>query len=217
MKKVLTMSKITDADGMYFIEGRPNVAAWNAMTKSMDRNNTFCPGITRVIFNLKTTEEHAKRDSDGKLVIDPATNKPVREVVKLDRPILATTVYFNDETKVTVVNSEHDRVGIDEHGNADVASKEAGIVYAIAKRLIGCPDKNGTIDGDGFGRRLRDLVDGAYDCQIEAKKNKELKAKNKAEYAAKLNSAKPKAKKYSIRCTLDRINAVLDKYENKQM
>lgn len=176
---------------------------WDSFIKSMVNNNTFCPGIKRVIFNLKTTETRPVLDTAGKPVTDEK-GRVKRQVVDVT-PELATVVYFMDGTKCTVVNSDKDVVTTEEKevfywdlkadGSetqvktgrkvkvASEAAKEAGVVYAIVKRIfgnVGRVDKQGKlhedeIDGNGFGRKLRDIVETAEDTQYEVAFNDEMK------------------------------------------
>lgn len=176
---------------------------WEEFINGMVKNNVFCPGIRRVIFNLKTTETRPVLDADGKPVTDEK-GRVKRQVVDVT-PELATVVYFKDGTKCTVVNSDKDVVTTEakevtyfdfkpdgtetkvKTGRtvkvASEAAKEAGVVYAIVKRIfgeIGRVDKQGKlheneIDGNGFGRKLRDIVETAEDTQYEAVFNDEMK------------------------------------------
>ena len=187
----------------------------------LKENNCTMPDVERVIFNLKTKETKAKRDTDGKLVIDEKTGKPIRETLTLENPVLATTVYFVDETKISVKNSVHDHVDIEQKTLEDgtvvtVASKEAkerGIVYAIIKRMNSIPDADGHMVDSGLGRKLTELVDGAYDTELEAANNKIAKAKSKAAHDKKIGTGH-KRQKYSIKETLAKFNEVLDKVNN---
>lgn len=176
-------------------------------------NNCYIPVISRVIYNVgkkayPRLDKNGKRlkDKDGKVIM----SEPV--------DILATIVYFEDNTKVSVVNSVLDGVKFEDVKLSDgstvktasEASKEMGLVYAIVKRLTSSPDENGEFKNSGFGRKLRDEVAMAYDSVIERAELKIARAKSKAEHEAKLNTAKPK-QKYSIKDTLARINELLDK------
>lgn len=176
-------------------------------------NNCYIPAISRVIYNVgkkayPSLDKNGKRlkDKDGKVIM----SEPV--------DILATIVYFEDNTKVSVVNSVLDGVKFEDVKLSDgstvktasEASKEMGLVYAIVKRLTSSPDENGEFKNSGFGRKLRDEVAMAYDSVIERAELKIARAKSKAEHEAKLNTAKPK-QKYSIKDTLARINELLDK------
>lgn len=187
------------ADG--FLTRTSDSDKWDAFVQSMVRNNTFCPNIKRIIFNLKTTETRPVLDAAGKPITDEK-GRVQRQVVEVT-PELATAVYFVDGTKCTVVNSDKDLVTMEEkevtYGDCDKsgkefivktgrkvkvateAAKEAGVVYAIVKRIFGKIDDDpksrtyGQIKGDGFGRKLHDLVDGAFDTQYEAAFNDEMK------------------------------------------
>lgn len=188
------------ADGFLLRTEDPD--KWDSFVNSMVANNTFCPGIKRVIFNLKTTETRPVLDLAGKPVTDDK-GRVKRQVVDVT-PELATIVYFNDGTKCSVVNSDKDVVMTEEKEvtyfvtdasgketevktgrTVKVASetaKEAGVVYAIVKRIfgkIGRIDKQGKlhkdeIDGNGFGRKLRDIVETAEDNQYEVAFNDEM-------------------------------------------
>lgn len=186
-----------------FLTRTSDSGKWDSFVKSMVNNNTFCPEIKRVIFNLKTTETRPVLDEAGKPVTDEK-GRVKRQVVAVT-PELATVVYFMDGTKCTVVNSDKDVVTTEEKevfywdfkpdGSetkvmtgrkvqvASEAAKEAGVVYAIVKRIfgkVGKTDKQGKlhedeIDGNGFGRKLRDIIADAEDNQYEAAFNDELK------------------------------------------
>lgn len=193
-----TVIKIT-ADGC--VTRTSDSDKWDSFVKSMVRNNTFCPNIKRIIFNLKTTETRPVLDAAGKPITDEK-GRVQRQTVDVT-PELATAVYFVDGTKCTVVNSDKDLVTTEEKevtyvvcdksgkesnvktGHkvkvATEAAKEAGVVYAIVKRIFGKIDNDpksrtyGQVKGDGFGRKLHDLVDGAFDTQYEAAFNDEMK------------------------------------------
>lgn len=102
---------------------------------------------------------------------DPVDDEPARippakiPFPKISRVIFnnpATKVYFNDGTSVLVKASKDDKF-----------SKEAGIAYAIVKRLMGIPGKNGVVDSNGYMEELKRIVDGAFDQEAtEAKKAK---------------------------------------------
>lgn len=196
---------------------------WYSLCRSVAKNNTFCPNIKRVIFNLKTTETRPVLDADGKPVTDEK-GRVKRQIVEVT-PELATAVYFADGTKCTVVNSDNDLVtteekevtyvDCDKSGKkstvktgrkvkvATEAAKEAGVVYAIVKRIfgkIGRVDKQGKlheneIDGNGFGRKLRDIIEHAEDTQydtayIDEMMKLHVKEHNEREAAAKARKAK---------------------------
>ena len=182
--------------------------------KELEQNNTAFPDIKRIIYNIgkksyRKLDENGKslRDADGKLVM----SEPV--------DVLATVVYFCDDTKISVINSAADGVKFVDHVLSDGStvktaareSKEMGLVYAIVKRLMTKYDADGKPLNSATGRILNDYIALSYDSQVENAEVKIAKAKSKAEHVAKLNSAKPKKKRYSIAETLERINDMLDK------
>lgn len=194
---------------------------WEQFIHMVATNNTFCPSIKRVIFNLKTAETRPVLDADGKPVTDEK-GRVQRTTVDVT-PSLATAVYFADGTKCTVVNSDKDvvtteekevtYVDCDKSGKestiktgrkvkvATEAAKEAGVVYAIVKRIFGKIDTDsksrtyGQIKGDGFGRKLHDLVDGAFDTQYEAAFNDEMKKLSAKEHKEREAAAKERRAK----------------------
>ena len=105
------------------------------VVESIARNNTFVPGIKKVMFSTNT---------------------------KGDSPVLTTVVYFADGTKSVVKNCDKDIVNVVEQEiklsdgstttvkTASIESKEIGLAYAIMKRVICCYDENGTIHNAGF-------------------------------------------------------------------
>lgn len=161
---------------------------FNAAIKSIDRNNTFVPAISRVIYNLKV----AKNDEE--------------------KNVLATIVFFKDGTKVAVTNSDNDGIEIvtDEKTGvktASMASKERALTYAICKKLFGKPDEKGKVQGDGFGRKLRDLVEGAWDQKVEEKKTALAKAASKAKHEENMKRAAAKPKRLSLAEAMDKLTA----------
>lgn len=182
--------------------------------KELAQNNTAFPDITRIIYNIGK-KSYRKLDENGKSIRDEKGKLVMSEPVD----VLATVVYFADETKISVVNSASDGVKFEDHtlsnGStikvASRESKEMGLVYAIVKRLLTKYDENGKPLDSATGRILNDHVKGSYDCVIERAELKIARAKSKAEHEAKLNTAKPKKKRYSIAETLARINEMLDK------
>ena len=188
-----------------------NGTAMNAIEELNERGSAV-PNIKNVIFNMIAQKERAERDKDGNLVIDPATGKPVRKVVA-NYPILATTVYFVDGSKVTVTNSEKDRV-VDANGNVTKEARERGVVYAIVKRILGkwAPNKKTgklEIQTEGFGRFLDEVLANAYDQQkAEAERKAAKEAARKAhlerEEAAKAN---PRPRRPSLAATVEQLAA----------
>ena len=188
-------------------------SAWCAMVKSIEKNGTFVPGIKRVLFNIGN-KKYMVRDADGKTVKDE--NGKVKTET---RKVLTTVIFFDDGTKCTVTNSEHDGVQFEKNKDGiDVASrcsKECGVVYCILKRCCADIDANGNALGNGFGRKLNDIVDAAYDSQVENAKRKAAKAAAKAKYEATKGTAKPKRQRESLAKTIDRLTDILDALQDK--
>ena len=188
-------------------------SAWCYMVKSIEKNGTFVPGIKRVLFNIGN-KKYMVRDADGKTVKDE--NGKVKTET---RKVLTTVIFFDDGTKCTVTNSEHDGVQFEKNKDgievASRCSKECGVVYCILKRCLADIDANGNALGNGFGRKLNDMVDAAYDSQVEAAKRKAAKAEAKAKYEATKGTAKPKRQRESLAKTIDRLTDILEALEAK--
>ena len=184
---------------------------------SINFNGTYMPCIDRVIYNIGK-KSYPKLDEEGKRVKDPVTKKIV---MNAPVDVLTTIVYFEDKSKIVVTNSQFDGVKFEDVTLSDgstvkiatESSKEMGLVYAIAKRLASSYDERGNMVSNGFGRRLREEVTMAHDSVLEEAKLKIERAKSKAEHEAKMNTGKPKKKRYSIAETLERMNNVLSKFE----
>ena len=188
-------------------------SAWCYMVKSIEKNGTFVPGIKRVLFNTGN-KKYMVRDADGKTVKDE--NGKVKTEI---RKVLTTVIFFDDGTKCTVTNSEHDGVQFEKNEDgievASRCSKECGIVYCILKRCCADIDATGTALGTGFGRRLNDIVDAAYDSKVEEAKRKAAKAAAKAKYEAIKGTAKPKRQRESLAKTIDRLTDILEALQDK--
>jgi len=161
--------------------------------KSLIFNNAFLPGIDHVVFNTKV---------DG------------------DKSTLATVVYFKDGTKVTVKNSETDKIGLVEEevssidGNtvkvttASRESREIGLLYALLKRAVCGYDDDGRVEGAGFASFLKKTLKGAYRQDVEA-------ALAKADKTARKNAQKcvphvEKPRKTSLRETVQNLSKAID-------
>ena len=194
--------------------------------EDLNRSGTAFPDIENIIFNESTSKTRAKRDADGNLVIDPQTDKPIRETVPVN-PTLATTIYFADGSKVTVTNSKNDTV-LGPDGKFTEEAYERGVIYAIVKRLFGEYVKGP--DGielkcEGFGRKLKELVGAAYNVQkaeAERKAAKEAarKAHEEREAAAKDNPRRPRkslgATVADLAETVAKLTAVVEAIQAKQ-
>lgn len=203
-----------------------DIKLWNRAMVDIAKNNTWCPDIVRIIFNV------GERKVNGGV-----------------QPTLATTVFFSDNTKVTCLNSEHDKITLveDPKTGAMTASdvdKERGIIYCTVKKLISSVepkvkkdkagkdvlDENGNpvyeydefgnlayeMKTEGFGRILRELVASGWDQRIEDKKIADRKAAAKARAKELANlPAKPKRQNASLYETVNRLADVVEKLEAK--
>lgn len=192
----------------------------SAIQELLDNNCTM-PNIRRVIFNLKTTETKTVKDADGNLVMEDTGRKDKnnnsifrakRETLAC-KPVLATTVEFIDNTKTTVKNSLNDKVELEnltlsDGSNIQVATeaaKEAGVVYAVLKRLIGKVDEKGTVEGNGFGRILHDIVKSGQDERVMEANAKIQKAAAKKQHEELQQKAKSKQKNPSLLETANKL------------
>lgn len=210
------------------------------MAKHIERNNTYIPKITNIIFNLKTEDIRPVIDVTGKKVLEEYKNKDgksitrvKRETVKLENPTLTTIVYFADGSKCVVVNSAKDKLTLVERVinqdeidlakklgkeevkpitilDADDASKENGIVYAIFKRIYGIPSpetktegnrriSEGTVSNSGTSQTIRDMVNRSFDTNYEAAvKKTQTRVNIMLAEQAKKEAAEAKAKVEAI-------------------
>lgn len=109
------------------------------------------------------------------------------------RFVLTTIVKFNDGSKSVVRNSELDpikEVKKTAHGfpYATEEAKEIGLIYAIIKYVISNKRKDdGTVEGDGYVRKLSNLIKSARDDSFIAEEkmsDKEARAKKHQERIA---------------------------------
>lgn len=196
MTKILSYNAATDCVSVH-----NNLALVRSMFASLDTNNAFMPSIKRIIYNIGK-KAYPKRDENGHKIMDNG-----KIVMSEPMDVLTTIVFFDDDSKVVVTNSEHDGIELETKNFADgttvkVASehsKEIGLMYAIVKRLIGLPDKNGTIKPNGFINTIQKFVRNGYDSKLEAAKKaiNDKIAKNAAKMKA-ANPTTPKAKNPSL-------------------
>lgn len=160
------------------------------------------PEPVRAIFNVKTEETVTVEATPGE--------KPVKAKKRLERPVLASKVFFNDGTWTVVKNSAEDPIELvtkDGVETASDASKERAVVYAWVKRLCGTQHPaTGEVTGANLGRRLSKVVEASEDKAL----SKAAKAKAKAAKAKKQARAeKPDAKDVDgAKCSCGRNNAV---------
>ena len=94
----------------------------------------------------------------------------------------ATIVWFADGTKVIVKKSA-----------ADSYSKEHALLYAIAKRLFGKVENDGSVSSNGFMTYLKRIVEYGIDQPALAKKAAEEKKAKKSEVPKNHPKAKASA------------------------
>lgn len=112
----------------------------------------------------KFSKSNAKVDISDAVASIADNGAYLPEIKKIIFNDPSTIVFFADGTKSVVTASK-----------ADPFSKELGIVYAIVKRIIGTPDKNGNIKySNGYLKFIKSLIEKAYD-QKEAKLHKTAK------------------------------------------
>ena len=119
----------------------------------------------------------------------------------------ATTVLFEDGTKVTVKLS-----------SVDNYDRELAVVYAIVKRLFGTvSDKNpGEVISNGVGNKLAKLVANGFDQNLKCKVKDIDPATGKAKVVEKKLPEKTKPKKNSFRRKiLDSLEVIAKSFENQ--
>lgn len=167
----------------------------DSAVKSIARNNTFMPNIYRVIYNTNV--------EDG------------------NHCTLVTVVYFKDGTKVTVKNSERDDITLVERKlklsdgtektikTASEQSKEIGLVYALAKRLICTFDERGTVNGKGFAGFLLKAINKAHVQEVEDVRLAAERKISKARNEDNLKARKAQTKKNSLRDMVAELGSVV--------
>jgi len=157
----------------------------------------------KAIFNVKTEESVPVLDDDG----NPVREAPVsgekgpgrlrRKTVKLEKPILASKVFFEDGTWTVVKNSGEDAIELTnvklEDGTyvttASDASKERALAYAIVKHAFGYADPvTHEVKGANLGRRFEKVLKASIDKRI-------FEAKSKIKKIASETARKPETKK----------------------
>ena len=194
------ITEVVDEDTNEVIGYNVDEHLGDQVVKSLMFNNSFVPNIERVIFNTKTTEEVAKLDLSGAPLKDEK-GRVLKETVKLENPVLATTVFFADGTKVTVKNSDKDEVTVVDKTvklsdgseisvkTASQESKEIGVVHAIVKRCVCQYDESGNVTNAGYAKFLHTTVEKAHVQEIERAK---VSAERKLSKQKAKNTAKPK-------------------------
>ena len=200
----------------------------DAVVAALARNNTFCPNVTRVVYSTKLSETVPVYDPEtGEVTVGP-DGKMVRTRRMLENPLLVTVVYFADGTKVTVKNSGMDAITLEERKvtlsdgtektitTASRESREMGLVYALAKRLVCVPDGDGNVMG-GLSGFIQGLLARAYEQDVEsAKIDFERDIRRKAPAKKPAEGSKPHGNSLreavaGLTNTVDRLNGALDK------
>jgi len=163
------------------------------VVKQVSGNGTYTPAITKVIYRLE-------QGVGGE-------------------PKLATVVFFSDGTKTSVVSSAHDKVTVEKARLPDGAetlvasecSKEAGLVYALAKRMFGSPDEKGDVKGEGFGKFIKSVTAASVDqtfADASSAARRRMDRKAAEEQAAKPKAEKPK--RYTAEGLMQMLGPVLE-------
>ena len=171
------------------------------------------PMPVKAIFNLKTEDMVAVLDNDGNPVYELGENKTKRLVKRaktLEKPILASKVFFDDGSWTVVKNSGEDIVYVEEkklpNGKtvkvATDASKERAIAYAVVKRMFGRVDPaTGEVKGANLGRRFEKVIAASIDQNVGSAGEKARKAdKNADKKADEKPVQKEKPKKHTCMC-----------------
>ena len=172
------------------------------------------PMPVKAIFNLKTEDMVAVLDDDGNPVYELGENKMKRLVKRaktLEKPILASKVFFDDGSWTVVKNSGEDTVDVEEkklsNGKtvkvATDASKERAIAYAVVKRVFGCVDPvTMEVKGANLGRRFEKVIAASIDQNVVNTKEKIRKAdKNVDKKPDEKPVQKAKSKKTACMCS----------------
>lgn len=194
------------------------------------------PMPVKAIFNLKTEDMVTVLDDDGNPVYEKSPGEnPRKRLVKraktLEKPILASKVFFDDESWTVVKNSGEDTVDVEEKKLSDGktvkvatdASKERAIAYAVVKRVFGRVDPvTREVKGANLGRHFEKVIAASIDQNVVNAKEKIRKAdKNVDKKPDEKPVQKEKSKKSACMCrqideksikdTLDLLGALVKK------
>ena len=129
----------------------------------------------KAIFNLKTEDMVAVLDDDGNPMYELGENtrkRLVKRAKTLEKPILASKVFFDDGSWTVVKNSGEDTVDVEEKklSNGKIvkvatdASKERAIAYAVVKRVFGRVDlTTGEVKSANLSRRFEKVIAASID------------------------------------------------------
>ena len=145
----------------------------------MDCNKIINALITNLAYNFTWLANPAKNgvifNYDPEAPVLDKTGKPTGKTYGK----LTTTIIFEDGTKCSCSNSVHDKVNsvlVSEYNGvklpvpvltADETAKEFGITQCLFKRMIGTINKDGTINGRGGAKWLKDqITKNSYDQKL---------------------------------------------------
>ena len=170
--------------------------------ETMDRKCTIqhVPHEKEIFENLRnrirelynSADEIGEDDSDSTYTVKTGTAFPKISRVVFNEPV--TKVWFEDGT-TSMVRASKD----------DTFSKEAGLAFAIVKRLYGTPDDRGNYSSAGYMMELKRIIEKAYDqTPVTRKRDAEKATRRKAKEKAgadtgKISNGKPVRKTRSGR------------------
>ena len=177
------------------------------------------PMPVKAIFNLKTEDMVAVLDDNGNPVYEQTSGenspkKVVKQAKTLEKPILASKVFFDDGSWTVVKNSGDDTVDVEEKklSNGKIvkvatdASKERAIAYAVVKRVFGRVDPiTKEVKGANLGRRFEKVIAASIDQNVGNAEDKIKKTEAKPAQQTKSTKSKKPA------CKCRQIPAVLVK------
>ena len=184
------------------------------------------PMPVKAIFNLKTEDMVTVFDDDGNPVYELGENKTKRLIKRakiLEKPILASKVFFDDGSWTVVKNSGEDTVDVKEkklsNGKtvkvATDASKERAIAYAVVKRMFGRVDPvTKEVKGANLGRRFEKVIAASIDQNVGNAEEKIKKAEAKSAQQAKPKKSACKCRQIdekSLKDTLDLLSELAKK------
>ena len=147
--------------------------------------------IRELYSSAEDAEEEDDASPDSTYVVETKTAFPKISRVVFNDPV--TKVWFDDGTTSSV------RVSKD-----DTFSKEAGLAFAIVKRLYGTPDDRGNYGSGGYMMELKRVIERAYDQTPLTRKMREERA---AKRASREKAEKEAPKKSARKGTAPRKNS----------
>lgn len=132
----------------------------------------------KAIFNVKTEETVPVLDEDGEPKFVTGENgkkRMLKRVQKLEKPILASKVFFEDGSWTVVKNSGEDTIDLVTvklpNGNTAItasdASKERALAYAVVKHAFGRVNpETKEVYGANLGRRFEKVLKASIDQRI---------------------------------------------------